>query len=89
MKIKMSMKILTIIDYIQSQRRALAILHNEIKPDKVNYIKELEEIYNQLPLPQGMNTSIACFEAVLHYPLTDEIMSTRAEELQDKFEFGY
>ncbi len=89
MKTKMTMKILTTIDYIQTQRKALAILHNEIKPDKVNYIKELEEIYNNIPLPQGMNASKACFEAVLSYPLTSEIMSTEAEDLPKKFEFGY
>lgn len=89
MKTKMTMEILTIIDYIQAQRKAFAILHNRIIPSKHDYIKELENIYNKLPLSEGINTSKACFESVLFYKLTDEIMNTNAEELSDKFEFSY
>jgi hypothetical protein len=89
MKVQMTKEILAVIDMIHSQRRAYSILHNEILNDKHDYIEDLEILYNDIPLPNGMNKSRACFESVLSYPLNDEIMRTEAKDLSTKFQFGF
>jgi hypothetical protein len=89
MKVKMTKEILAVIHMIQLQRLSYSILHNEILNDKHDYIADLESLFNDIPLPDGMNASRACFEAVLSYPLNDEIMKTEYAELGNKFEFGF
>jgi hypothetical protein len=89
MKLRMTMEILTIIHYVQTQRTAFATLNVDILKNKKDYIQELREIYNSLPLPDGLNTSNACFEAILLYPLNDKIMNSESIDLPKNFYFGY
>ena len=89
MKMPMSYEILAMIYYLQTQRKASSILHNELLKDKEDYIEELYNNYRNLPIPEGMNTSNACFEAALYYPITEKIMNTEAEDLSKEFEFGF
>ena len=49
---------------------------------------ELQAYFCKLPLPSGMTHGVACFEAILRYPI-EETLDTQMEELPDHFSFGY
>ncbi|MCK9198455.1 MAG: hypothetical protein M0P49_02515 [Bacilli bacterium] len=77
--------ILTVQDYAKFLRRYhYSVLGNM----KFNWWKETEKFYNTLPLPEGMNTCLACFEAVMDYKI-ENTTNVLFEDSPKQFEFRY
>lgn len=50
--------------------------------------KKTEEYYKSLTLPEGLNHSRACFEAVMNYPIYGDIKNAERSEYGN-YEFRY
>lgn len=89
MKTSMNEKIQSIICAVHAYKKHLISYYNFVLGEKnYNWYDETKRFYNTLPLPEGMSDNIACFEAVLSYPI-DETLNTEMDELPHKFSFGY
>lgn len=87
MKTPLTEEILNVIIAVQFYKRYVHA-DNIVKKESVDLYKVTEEYYKSLPLPAELNTSKACFEAVLHYPIGKTI-NTQAKDLPKNFNFGY
>ena len=84
---KIQAVILTTQDYARFLRHYhMSVLGNE----NYDWWHETEKLYNSMRdvLPEGMNTSLVCFEAVMSYKI-DETTDTLFEELPKKFRFSF
>lgn len=90
MKIKFNEEVLNVMHAVKDYKRFIISNNYIIKDKNFDWYTQTEKYYNSLPLPTGLNTSTACFNAVLHYPkeVLKEIDSTTFENLHN-FEFGY
>ena len=66
--------------------KAWYYVHCEICGVHPNF-RKIKEYYYDLPKPDGMDNSIACFEAVLNYPINDTV-NVEENDLHN-FQFGY
>jgi two-component SAPR family response regulator len=79
--------ILTVQDYARFLRHYhMSVLKNQ----NFDWWNETEKFYISLKdkLPEGMNTCLACFEAVMSYKI-DKTIDTLFEELPKKFTFSF
>ena len=63
------------------------IARNDDINEKCDWYSETFGYYKSLKLPDGMNYSKACFEAVLSYPI--ETTSNTSADMLSKFKFGF
>ena len=87
MKVPLTEEILNIIIATQFYKQ-FAHADSIAKKESVDLYKATKEYYENLPLPNELNTSKACFEAILHYPMGKTI-NTQAKDLPKNFNFGY
>jgi hypothetical protein len=59
-----------------------------LKNDNYDWYGDAQRFYYTLPLPEGLNTSDYCFDAILRYPV-DKTMNTPKEDLPKLFTFEY
>lgn len=85
MKISMNKDVQSVILAVH-RFRAWLFIDAEVRKTTPDFC-EVRNYYNSLPKPFGMDSSIACFEAVLCYPIKDT-ENTEENDLH-VFEFGY
>ena len=89
MKVPMTKEIQSVICAIHDYSKYLRSYHHFVLNElDFDWWQEAENFYNKMPLPEGMNSSKACFNAVMWYPINDTI-DTLSEELPGKFSFGF
>lgn len=96
MRHEMTTKILVTILAVRKHYEASAYDH-EIRLDYGKAYKtkdygyaweEAEKYFKSLPMPEGMDHSRACFEAIMSYPVYGAIMNAEQEEYGN-YEFRY
>lgn len=89
MNIPMTEEVQAVICAVQDYKTFLRSYHNGLLKDaQYDWWNETSTFYNSLDLPEGMTKCLACFEAVISYPIK-ETLSTEMKDLQSKFKFGY
>ncbi len=89
MRTPLTQEIQSVIIAVRDYKKFLQSYHVFLlKEEQYDCEAGAESFYKSLQLPAGMNTSKACFNAVMSYPI-DTTVETEMEDLPNKFEFGY
>lgn len=90
MKVKFNKEVLNVINAVKDYKKFIVSNNHIYNNDNFDWYVETEKYFKSLPLPKGLNPSMACLESILEFP-KEELNILNGTNYSDLHytEFGY